>query len=209
MAPEAVLDSAAREKFDSDDDARFYRRPRFVQHVDDSFRERLADLYREVLPAGGSVLDLMSSHVSHLPEDVEFDRVLGHGMNEEELAANPRLDDFFVRDLNRESDLPLADDSIDAVTIAVSIQYLQYPEEVLAEIGRILRPGGVLIVSFSNRCFPTKAIRAWREASMDGRAGLVERYSRVAGGFEPPGIIREQPGNDPFYAVVARRADER
>jgi SAM-dependent methyltransferase len=203
MVPEGVLDPTAREKLDTDDDARFYSRPRFVHHVDEPFRERLADLYSQYLPRGGTVLDLMSSHVSHLPEGVSFERVLGHGMNSEELAANPRLDDFFLRDLNRESELPLAGGSIDAVTIAVSIQYLQYPEDVLAEVSRVLRPGGVLVVSFSNRCFPTKAIRAWREASMDGRAELIERYLGTAGGFDEPTLFREQPGVDPFYAIVA------
>jgi SAM-dependent methyltransferase len=204
MVPERVLDAAAREKIDTDDDARFYSRPRFVQHVDEAFRERLADLYAESLPAGTTVLDLMSSHVSHFPEDVEFERVLGHGMNGEELGANPYLDEFFTRDLNRKVTLPLEDGALDAVTIAVSIQYLQYPERVVAEIARALRPGGVLIVSFSNRCFPTKAIRAWREATMDERAALVERYLRAAGGFDSPEVVREQPGTDPFYAVVAR-----
>jgi len=201
MSPLAPAD---RRKLDAGDDRRFYHQPRFVHHVDDSFRARLTDLYCEHLPSGGSILDLMSSHVSHLP-DAEFDRVVGHGMNERELAANPRLDDFFTQDLNRDQDLPLDTDSFDAVTIAVSAQYLQYPERVFAEVGRVLRPDGVVIVSFSNRCFPTKAIRAWREASMDGRAALVKRYLDVAGGFGDPDMIREQPGTDPFYAVVARR----
>jgi SAM-dependent methyltransferase len=203
MAPERVLDAAAREKSDRDDDARFYARPRFVQHVDEGFRERLAGLYAEYLPAGGTVLDLMSSHVSHFPEDVAFERVLGHGMNSEELRANPRLDDSFTQDLNREATLPVADDTLDAVTIAVSIQYLQYPEQVFAEIARVLRPGGILVVSFSNRCFPTKAIRVWREATMGERAELVAEYARGTGGFDSPEIVSEKPGTDPFYAVVA------
>ena len=200
-----TLASEDRRKLDSDDDARFYRQPRFVHHTDNAFRARLTDLYYERLPAGGSLLDLMSSHVSHLPADLEFDRVVGHGMNEAELRENPHLDDFFVRDLNREPDLPLDDGSFDAATIAVSAQYLQYPEAVFAELRRALRPNGIAIVSFSNRCFPTKAIRAWRDASMDGRADLVRRYFDAAGGFGENEVIRERPGNDPFYAVVARR----
>jgi len=125
-----------------------------------------------------------------------------------ELRENSRLDDFFVRDLNREPDLPLDSGSFDAVTIAVSAQYLQYPETVFAEISRVLRPEGTLIVSFSNRCFPTKAIRARHEASMDERAALVKRYLRAAGGFGEPDLVRGRPGADPFYAVVARRTDE-
>jgi SAM-dependent methyltransferase len=208
MTAERVLTPVDRNKLDASDDSRFYRQPRLVQHVDDPFRDRLTGLYRESLPFGGSVLDLMSAHVSHLPEDVRFGRVLGHGMNAEELMANPRLDDFFTQDLNRESDLPLADDSLDAVTIAVSVQYLQYPEDVFAEVGRVLRSKGTLIVSFSNRCFPTKAIRAWRTASMDERAELVKRYLRATDRYESPSVIRERPGTDPFYAVVAQRVNE-
>ena len=203
-----TLASEDRRKLDSDDDARFYRQPRFVYHTDDAFRARLAALYYERLPAGSPLLDLMSSHISHLPDNMEFDRVVGHGMNEAELRENSRLDDFFVRDLNREPDLPLDSGSFDAVTIAVSAQYLQYPETVFAEISRVLRPEGTLIVSFSNRCFPTKAIRTWREASMDERAALVKRYLRAAGGFGEPDLVRGRPGADPFYAVVARRTDE-
>lgn len=203
------LTADERRKLDASDDARFYRQPRFVHHVDEPFRERLIELYHEHLPSGGAILDLMSSHVSHLPEEMGFDRVVGHGMNERELAANPRLDEYFLQNLNREQRLSFPSEAFDAVTIAVSAQYLQYPEAVFAEVGRVLRPGGPVIVSFSNRMFPTKAIRAWRTASMDGRAALVKRYLTAAGGFGTPEVIRARPGSDPFYAVIARRVADR
>jgi len=212
-----VLQPQQRQKIDTADDALFYSSPRLVTHVDDGFLEQLTQLYRERLPPDGRILDLMGSWVSHLPEEMAFAHVEGHGMNEAELARNPRLDRYFIQDLNANPELPHPDASFDAVLIAVSIQYLQYPEAVFAEIGRVLVPGGVAIVSFSNRMFYPKAIAAWREASDAERIELVKRYFRAAGGFEEPEVIARQSqvpavlqllgagGGDPFYAVVAER----
>lgn len=199
-----VLTQAEREKIDTRPDGTFYQQPRFVEHVDAGFRRRLTGLYAEQLDPGDRVLDAMSSHVSHLPE-IGFDEVIGHGMNTAELKANDRLDRWFVQDLNREHELPLPDGSVDAVLCAVSVQYLQYPGAVFTEFSRVLTPGGVVIVSFSNRMFPTKAIRAWREAGMTGRLDLVRSYITATGGFDPPTAVRDTPGGDPFYAVYARR----
>jgi hypothetical protein len=201
--PDLVLTEADRRKFDDGDDGAFYDQPRFVHHVDDAFRARLTQLYREQLAPGDRVLDLMGSWVSHLP-DIDL-RVQGHGLNAAELDANDRYDDWFLQDLNADPSLPFDDEAFDAVLNAVSAQYLEQPEQVFASVSRVLAPGGVLVVSFSNRMFPTKAIRAWRERDMDGRAALVCAYLDAAGGFEEPTVIREQPGGDPFYAVVARR----
>ncbi len=213
----SLLTPAQRAKLDPTDDGLFYRSPRFVTHVDRGFLRRLTDLYRDRLPAGGRVLDLMSSWVSHLPPEMEFARVVGHGLNAEELARNPRLDSYFVQNLNRDLVLPLPDASFDAVTIAVSVQYLQYPEVTFAEIHRVLAPGGVAIASFSNRMFYQKAIAAWRDASDRDRVALVKRYFQSVPGFGPPeaivhpaGIATLWPwfdGGDPFYGVLAYRQD--
>nr|WP_201287793.1 methyltransferase domain-containing protein [Salinirussus salinus] len=202
-----VLSETDREKVDTSPDPAFYDRPRFVTHVDDAFLERLTALYADLLSPGDRVFDAMSSHVSHLP-DAEFERVVGHGLNRTELAANPALDEWFLQDLNADQSLPLSDGAFDAVLCAVSVQYLQYPAAVFAEFRRVLAPGGVLVVSFSDRMFPTKAVRAWRTRSMDGRADLVCEYVDAAGGFGTVEVVREQPGPgaDPFYAVVARRS---
>ncbi len=144
--------------------------------------------------------------MSHLPA-TDFERVVGHGLNEAELAANDRLDEFVVRDLNAERSLPFADGAFDAVCCALSVQYLQYPGAVFAEFARVLAPGGAVVVSFSNRMFPTKAVRAWRTASMDERADLVERYV-TAGGFAVENRLAERPAGDPFYAVVGRKPEQ-
>jgi len=204
-----VLSDRDRQKIDDGDDSAFYDSPRFVTHADDAFVSRLTELYTATLSPGDRVFDAMSSWVSFLPA-LSFERVVGHGLNEAELAANDRLDEFFLQDFNSDQTLPLADERFDAVCCALSVQYLQYPVEIFGEFARILAPDGVAVVSFTDRMFPTKAIRAWRVASMDERARLVERYFE-AGGFERTLRVIDQPGTDPFYAVVGhvRTRDQR
>ena len=213
-----LLQPQQREKLDPSQDDNFYAVPRFVTHVDKSFIDQLTNLYRERLKPNTRILDMMSSWVSHLPDDLKFSHVEGHGMNEEELAHNPRLDHYVIQNLNENTKLPFRDQEFDAVLNAVSIQYLQYPETVFAEIYRILKPGGIVIISFSNRMFYQKAISAWREASDAMRIELVKRYFRSVNGFSEPEVIQKQPstpaimqmlgmgGSDPFYAVLAFRS---
>ena len=204
---ESVLSGRDRARLDDGDDAAFYDSPRLVTHADEPFLARLTDLYASVLDPGDRVFDAMGSWVSHLPDD-DYDRVVVHGLNAAELERNARADEWFVRDFNRDPSLPLADDAVDAVLCALSVQYLQRPAAVFREFARVLAPGGSVVVSFTNRMFPTKAVRAWRTASMDGRADLVAEYCRAAG-LGVVETVRERPGGDPFYAVVAERADGR
>ena len=181
MEDEHGLPSGAFTKLDAEDDEFFYEPSRLVCHIDDGAIAALTGFYRRVLPAGGVLLDLMSSWVSHLPPEIDYKEVIGHGMNAAELAANPRLSRWFIQNLNRDTKLPLGDTSLDAAMICVSIQYLQRPITVLREIARVLRPGAPLVISFSNRCFWTKAIAVWRALDDEGHAHLVERYLREAG----------------------------
>ncbi|WP_036484747.1 class I SAM-dependent methyltransferase [Myxosarcina sp. GI1] len=212
-----MLRPEQRSKLDDTNDNDFYALPRFVTHVDDSFIDRLTDLYRQRLQPNTCILDLMSSWVSHLPSEMQFEHVEGHGLNKEELAKNPRLDSYFVQNLNKNPKLPLEDASFDAVLIAVSVQYIQYPEAVFSEILRILKPGGIVIISFSNRMFYQKAIAAWRDSTETKRIGLVEQYFRAAPGFSNPETVVHKSsvpslwqmlgvmGGDPFYAVIASK----
>ena len=201
------LPPGAFTNIDAEEDEIFYEPPRLVCHIDDGAIAALTQFYRTVLPADGVLLDLMSSWVSHLPPEIEFAEVIGHGMNAAELAANPRLNRWFVQNLNRDTRLPLADNSIDAAMICVSIQYLEQPVAVLRDVARVLRPGAPLVVSFSNRCFWTKAVAIWRALDDAGHARLVELYLRHAG-FER--IETHQLAewvedvNDPMTAVVGR-----
>jgi len=196
------LPSTAFLKEDPSDDALFYRPARLVTHIDDMAINALTARYAELIWPGSTVLDLMSSWVSHLPPDLTLREVIGHGMNADELAANPRLSRWFVQDLNRDAELPLESASIDAVLVCVGVQYLQRPVEVFAEVRRILRPGGLVIVSYSNRCFPTKAIAAWLDLDMKGRAALIRGYLEGAG-FSDVSIqvLADGRHGDPLVAV--------
>ena len=204
------LPPGAFHKADPAPDAAFYAAPRFVAHIDDGAIAAVTALYRDAFPLGGplgvTVLDLMSSWVSHLPEDEAYAEVIGVGMNARELAANPRLDRWLVRDLNADPALPLDDGSVDAVGLCVSIQYLQRPVEVLREVERVLRPGGVLAVTFSNRCFPTKAVAIWQSLAPAGQCALVAHYLQQAGlsAIEARDLSPSGRG-DPLWAVIARQ----
>jgi hypothetical protein len=201
------LPQGAFTKIDAEKDELFYEPPRLVCHIDDGAIAALTEFYRTVLPPGGILLDLMSSWVSHLPPEIGYAEVIGHGMNATELAANPRLSRWFVQNLNRDTQLPLATASVDAAMICVSIQYLQQPVVVLRDLARVLRPGAPLVISFSNRCFWTKAVAIWRALDDDGHARLVERYLRHAG-FEQIETHRlaewVEDVSDPMTAVVGR-----
>jgi hypothetical protein len=196
------LPQAAFDKADPSPDAEFYAHPRFVTHIDDGAIAAVTQVYRQMLPAGGAVLDLMSSWVSHLPEDVTYASVVGHGMNAEELAANPRLSRWFIQDLNIEPVLPLDDGSFDGACLCVSVQYLQRPVEVFRDVARVLRPGAPLIVSFSNRCFPTKAVAIWQAFSGPDQQRLVKAYMQAAGFNDVSGQGSTPPHGDPLWVVI-------
>ena len=212
-----LLNSTQRQKLDVSNDRDFYDTPRFVTHVDPGFIDRLTTLYRERLLPDTRIFDMMSSWVSHLPAEMKFEYIQGHGLNEQELAKNPRFDRYFVQNLNQELNLPLEDESFDAVLNTVSVQYLQYPEAIFAEVYRILKPNGIAIFSFSNRMFYNKAIAAWRDGSETDRVELVKGYFKSVSGFSTPEAIVQVSqvpellrwmgagGGDPFYAVTARK----
>jgi SAM-dependent methyltransferase len=198
------LPNAAFDKEDPSPDATFYAYPRFVTHIDDGAIAAATETYRDNLPSGGVVLDLMSSWVSHLPEEIGYASVVGHGMNAEELAANPRLSRWFVQDLNDEPLLPLGDAEFDGACLCVSVQYLQRPVEVFREIARVLRPGAPFVVSFSNRCFPTKAVAIWQSFSGPDQQRLVAAYMRAAGFTNVASQASTPPRGDPLRVVIGR-----
>jgi SAM-dependent methyltransferase len=173
-----------------------------VTHIDDGAIAAVTQVYRGVLLAGGVVLDLMSSWVSHLPADVAYAAVVGVGMNAEELAANPRLSRWFVQDLNVEPVLPLDDGSFDGASLCVSVQYLQRPVEVFREVRRVLRPAAPFVVSFSNRCFPTKAVAIWRALGGPDQQGLVGAYMREAGFGGVVSQAWTPADGDPLWMVI-------
>jgi len=191
---------------DNSPDPLFYQQPRLVTHIDDATIASLTEFYREFLPAGSDVLDLMSSWISHLPEDINYRSVTGHGMNVEELEANPRLSERLVQDLNAKPELPFESESFDRACIVVSIQYLIKPVEVLTEVLRTLRPKGKLCVAMSHRCFPTKAILAFHQLSANDRVALVSEYLQRSGFINVEFVDRSPEGADPLWLVVGERS---
>jgi SAM-dependent methyltransferase len=204
---------------DENEDRRFYGADRFVSHLDATALATVEGIVGALVTERESaVLDLMASWDSHLPSSLRVGRVVGLGLNERELAANPALSERVIHDLNREPRLPFADAVFDAVLCTVSVDYLTRPVEVFAEVARVLRPGGLFLVIFSNRFFPPKVVRIWREADEDRRVQLVEEYFARSGGFTAPRLYvsrgRPRPAGDrwagfgvPSDPVVALFAD--
>ncbi len=199
----AMFPPGAFDRQDPSDDAEFYAEARLVTHIDDIAISALTGFYSLCLPPGGKVLDLMSSWVSHLPADAAYSEVTGLGMNADELAANPRLTRRVVQNLNTDPILPLEDSHFDAAVICVSVQYLQRPVEVLREVLRVLKPAAPVIISFSNRCFPTKAIQLWRMLPAHDHPNLVAFYLSEAG-FSDIEAVRLIDGvaSDPLTVVA-------
>ncbi|HKA04720.1 MAG TPA: methyltransferase domain-containing protein [Acidimicrobiales bacterium] len=194
------------ERLDPSPDPVFYSWPRLVTHIDDAAIAAVGALYAE-LGLTGRVLDLMSSWVSHFREAPDDLTVLG--MNAEELAANTMATATVVHDLNADPHLPFDDEAFDAVVCCVSVDYLTDPITVFTEVGRVTRRDGLFVCTFSNRCFPTRAIRGWLAATDEQRCALVAEYFRRSGRWQEPVWQRRTPAGgpgDPLFAVWAARA---
>ena len=203
-----------RIKIDASDDQIFYQQPRYVHHLSESFRTRLTELYSKYILNHYVVLDLMSSWVSHLPKDIRYKKVIGHGLNESELSSNNRLDSFWVQDLNKKQNMPIEDSSIDIGLIVAGWQYLQYPEKVAYELSRIIKNDSLLIISFTNRAFWTKSPNIWTNSSEMRRIEYVKSVLSD-NGWKVERIFNEQTyekklfgfyssSSDPFFSVIVR-----
>lgn len=204
---EVMYGEGAFSRLDEQDDARFYARDRFVSHLDAAALSEVERIVGAlVVEPRPEVLDLMASWNSHLPADLEAERVVGVGLNANELRANPRLDEWVIHDLNRDPRLPFEDGSFDVALSTVSVDYLTRPFEVFADIARLLRPGGLHLVVFSNRMFRDKAVRVWRESSEQERVLIVEDYFRGSGLYRPTSVWispgRPRPADDKYAGLV-------
>jgi SAM-dependent methyltransferase len=195
------------DRADPSDDAVFYATPRIVTHIDDGAIAAVGALYDELGLAETDVLDLMSSWVSHFRPTAAPRHLTVLGMNKDELAANATASAAVVHDLNADPRLPFDDASFDHATCCVSVDYLTRPVAVFTDVARVLRPGGLFVVTFSNRLFPTKAVRGWFMTDSAGHCELVRQYFAHSGGFEPATAELRTPldqRGDPLYAVYAR-----
>ena len=210
-----LLDPEQRIKVDSQNDEIFYSVPRYVHHLDEGFRSHLTKLYKDEIDPYSNILDLMSSWVSHLPKDISYNQVIGHGLNLEELSSNNRLDRYWTQNLNVNRTLPLDSNSIDSILIVAGWQYLQYPEDISEELFRIGKKNAKIIVSFSNRMFPTKATKIWFDGGDHDHLQYVKSVL-VAQGWEEPRLIAEKTKRrgilfyrgrygDPFFSVISTK----
>ncbi len=200
---------------DSTPDDIFYQKDRMVHHIDAMSQTVLQNIYRRRLKKDTVVLDLMASWQSHLPDDIQLKHVDGLGMNKNELSANQRLSAYVVHDLNQHPVLPYPADRFDAVICSLSVEYLIRPFDVFNETARVLKPGGLFVITFSNRWFPPKAIDIWKHIHEFERLALVTKYFLESGrfeniqtlsrrGFPRPSTDKYFPGKkeaDPIYMV--------
>ncbi len=190
---------------DETPDEDFYQSPRMVAHVDEGTLTALTEFYRSFIPQHSDVLDLMSSWISHLPAEVQLGRVVGLGMNADELAANTQLTQWSVQNLNDQPILPYASESFDRALIVVSIQYLRRPIDVLLSVHNVLREGAEIAIAMSHRLFPTKAIVAFQSLSVNERMNLVRYYLDKAGFREIKLIDCSPPNADPLWIVTGKK----
>lgn len=195
-------------RFDETDDALFYTSPRLVAHIDNACVAALRAFCSQRIKTGDRVLDLCAAYVSYLPRDV---KAIGVGMNMEEMQANNSLQEQIIGDLNRNPKLPFEDHLFDVVLCALSIDYLTRPVDVLREAGRVLQPGGVLIVAFSDRVFAEKAVSSWTATADEDHIYAVASFIHFSQMFANPSVSDISPRNvrgallgDPLFVVEAR-----
>ena len=203
-----------RDKLDFADDRIFYQQPRYVHHLSNAYRERLTQLYSNYLCEHHVILDLMSSWVSHLPSNVKYKKIIGHGMNESELNSNTRLDSFWVQNLNKKQNFPIEDSFFDVGLIVAGWQYLQYPEKVSTELSRVIKNNSLLIISFTNRAFWTKSPNIWSNSTEFQRIEYIKSvlsdnnwcvekiFNEKTYDNKLFGLYTSE--SDPFFSVVAR-----
>ena len=209
-----ILSNYQRQKIDESNDEDFYSNPKFVYHLDSNFRNYLSSIYKKEINDFSTVLDLMSSWDSYLPSEKKYKKVIGHGLNKDELERNKSLNSFWIQNFNENQNIPLESGSVDFCLIVAAWQYLQYPENLTKEIVRILSNAGKIIVSFSNRAFWHKAPNIWTSSTEDERLKYVRKVL-VTNGFKEPKIIKKFnvqtfnlfpfSKNDPFYCLIATK----
>ena len=209
-----VLNNYQRKKLDESNDEEFYSDPKFVYHLDSNFRNYLSSVYKNEIKSNSTVLDLMSSWDSYLPQGKKYRKVIGHGLNKEELKTNKTLNYFWIQNFNLSQEMPLDSKSVDYCLMVAAWQYLQYPENLTKDVARILSQQGKFLISFSNRAFWHKAPNIWTNSTEEERVEYVRKVL-IKNGFKEPRIIKKFKDknlsflpflkNDPFYCLIAKK----
>ena len=208
-----ILTYQQRRKQDETDDSEFYSTPKFVYHLDANFRKNLSELYEKEFKNNCSILDLMSSWDSYLPRNLKYKKVIGHGLNNDELERNKAFDNYWIQNFNTNQNIPLETETIVFCLMVAAWQYLQYPEKIAEEIARILNNKGKIIISFSNRAFWHKAPNIWTYSTEEERIDYVRKILISNGFYEPKVIKKFTDGNsflpfmtnDPFYCIISEK----
>ena len=209
-----VLNSYQRKKIDESADEEFYADPKFVYHLDANFRQHLSAVYKDEIADCSTILDLMSSWDSYLPEGKKYKKIIGHGLNKKELEKNKILDSYWIQNFNSNQEIPLDNETIDYCLMVAAWQYLQYPENLTKEIARILSKQGKFIIAFSNRAFWHKAPNIWTSSTENERVKYVRKVLITNGFYEPKTIKKfNEPAmnifnflrKDPFYCLIATK----
>jgi len=209
-----VLNNNQRKKLEESNDEEFYSDPKFVYHLDANFRQNLSDLYAREIDINSIVLDLMSSWDSYLPKGKKYKKIIGHGLNKQELEKNKIFDSYWIQNFNLNQEIPLDNGSVDYCLMVAAWQYLQYPENLTREIVRILSNRGKFIIAFSNRAFWHKAPNIWTSSTEEERVKYVRKVL-ITNGFNEPKIIKKFNNptfsilnflyKDPFYCLIATK----
>jgi SAM-dependent methyltransferase len=220
LAPGEFEAANAFSRLDEADDSAFYARERCAYHMDARARQTVQRVIGTLcVEAESVILDLMAGWHSHIPNTVQPAEVVGLGLGERELQQNERLDRYLLHDLNEQPELPFEDASFDVVLNTASVDYLIKPFQVFAEVARVLKPGGLFLVIFTNRLFPQKAVKIWREADETTRQLIVHEYFRSVPDFGPMKLFcsRGKPRpkddkyaglgipSDPVWAIYAEK----
>ena len=209
-----VLNNYQRKKLDESNDEEFYSSPKFVYHLDTNFRQNLSNIYKSEIADYSTILDLMSSWDSYLPKEKKYKKVIGHGLNKQELEENKIFDNYWIQNFNLSQEIPLESESIDYCLMVAAWQYLQYPENLTQEIERVLSNQGKFKIAFSNRSFWHKAPNIWTSSTEEERIQYVRKVL-ISNGFNEPKIIKKfhEPAlnilnffnRDPFYCLIATK----
>ena len=208
-----ILNYQQRQKPDNSNDYEFYATPKFVYHLDSNFRKNLSKIYEDEIAENSNILDLMSSWDSYLPKNIKYKKVIGHGLNKDELDRNKAFDNYWIQNFNTNQSIPLENETIDFCLMVAAWQYLQYPEKIAEEIARILKNKGKIIISFSNRAFWHKAPNIWTYSTEEERIDYVRKILISNGFYEPKVIKKFTDGNsflpfmtnDPFYCIISEK----
>jgi SAM-dependent methyltransferase len=211
----------AFQRLDDSDDSEFYKLDRFVNHLDKLALSTVETIIGTlVVEKNPVILDLMAGWNSHIPDSINPSVVFGLGLNENELKKNEKISRYLLHDINSDPKLTFPENTFDVVLNTVSVDYMTKPISIFREVGRVLKPGGLFLVIFSNRMFPQKAVKVWRDSNEEERIILVEDYFKGTGLFQKPELFvskgRPRPESDkyshlnipsdPVYALYAEKA---